>query len=268
MNFSDYRKIPALNASSLKAILRSPAYYLWTQQRPDYDTDAMRLGRAVHAAVFEPELFKREFAVFPGSARRGKAWDEFKAAHDARNILTQTQHDTATRMAYAVRSHPVCAQWLAHGEAEQTIQWTDPDSGRKCKARLDWIGPEGLIDLKTCRDPDLRSFGRDCMTYRYPLQMGFYTDGARAALSYRGPSRIIAVGSTEPHEVVPYRLDEPFLDLGRDQYRDAIRRLQACEESGQWPGLAPVEMPLVLPGWAFEDFDTEPLTFGGEAISL
>ena len=266
MTFDDYRKIEAINASSLKAILRSPAYYLWRMQQEDYDSDAMRLGRAVHAAVLEPEAFRAEFATFPGT-RRGKAWDEFKASHDPRSILTETQHDKAVRIAAAVRAHPTAARWLAKGKAEQTITWTDARTGRECKARLDWIG-SCVLDLKTCADPDPFAFARTCVTYRYPLQMAFYYDGARAALGFDGPVKILAVGSAEPHEVVPYDVPEAFLDLGRYQYRQAMDTLIECEKSNRWPGLCDTEMCLSLPEWAYDGGGDLGLTMDGEAVVL
>ena len=58
--------------------------------------------RAVHALVLEPENFDRDFAVYEGKTRRGKAWDAFQIEHEGRTILNTREHGEAETIAAAV----------------------------------------------------------------------------------------------------------------------------------------------------------------------
>ena len=50
--FDDYLAMPGEHFSSIKEMHRSPAHYR-SRVRPE-DSDALRLGRALHAAILDP----------------------------------------------------------------------------------------------------------------------------------------------------------------------------------------------------------------------
>lgn len=261
--FGDYLRIDAVNASSLKYLARSPAYYLWRQSQ-QVDSEAMQTGRAAHAAVFEPDVFRKEFVTWH-KRRQGKEWDAFQEAHGDRNIITEAQRDKAVGIAHAVRKHPVSARLLANGEAESTLTWIDAVTGRKCKARVDWFGA-ALVDLKTTQDPGVR-FSAAVVRYDYHLQMAFYSDGLEAVTGKKRPVKLIAVDQNAPHEVVVYNVPEDVLAIGRARYRELLDLLIECESSGHWPGIAPDEQTLILPEWAYENPNLD-LTFDGAALNF
>src|SRR5690349_7675909 len=81
-----YHDHPAVGSSHLKSIARSPAHY-WSEwldpsRPPRTDTPAKWLGKAVHAAILEPERFKSDYVVGPRFDRRTKAGKEAAAAFE------------------------------------------------------------------------------------------------------------------------------------------------------------------------------------------
>src|SRR5689334_13632573 len=92
MTFEDYRKIDAVNASSLKEMRKSPKHYLHRLKNPIDDTPRLGLGRATHTAVFEPDRLLLDYAVWEGD-RRGKAYAEFCEVNAERTILKTAEYE-------------------------------------------------------------------------------------------------------------------------------------------------------------------------------
>jgi hypothetical protein len=75
-----YNDIIALNYSSAKELLKSPAHYKAYLETPRKDTPAMRLGRLTHLALFEPGKYNATVKVGPDVDKRTKEWKEFLAS--------------------------------------------------------------------------------------------------------------------------------------------------------------------------------------------
>lgn len=251
MGREEYERIDRCNWSRLKYLRRSPAHYRAAHTAPDEDTDAKRVGRATHVAVLEPERFRASYAVWDGGRRYGKEWDKFREKNGHLEILTEEQYQTVTAIAEAVLSHEHAAKHLRGGSAEVTILWTDPGTGIECKGRLDLL-QRAITDLKTCRDASPEAFARQAWNLSYSAQAAMYVDGFAAA-SGTGellPYMMVAVESTAPHVVQPYRVPEHVLEAGRGVYRHLLERLAECRKENRWPGYADGELDLELPRWA------------------
>ena len=174
-SFTAYRRIDAVNWSSLKNMARSPLHYKHglTNDRPD--TPAMALGRAVHKAVLEPRDFPLTYTVWRGF-RRGKDWTTFKSVNEEAGleVLTEDEYDKCLAIQTAVEQHPVAGPLLTGGDAEKTLLWTDGATGLKCKARADYVRGTTLIDLKTTRSLDERDFQRTYHGFKYNCQLAMY----------------------------------------------------------------------------------------------
>lgn len=263
-DFAAYSKINAVNWSTLKEMRKSPKHYQHALTHPREDTPAMALGRATHTAVFEPDRFALEYAVWKGERRAGKDWEAFKAAHESETILRIDDYKRAIAIRDAVRSHPVASRYLVDGHAEQTITWRDEETGIACKARLDWHrkSPRVLVDLKTANDIEKRKFGQAAARLGYHGQIAFYSDGLASSMrSQLDEVVIIAAESDAPYDVAVFRIDADVLYAGRELYRDLLCRVAGCFELGAWPGRYNERESLELPEWAFgDDDDNEGLT--------
>jgi len=244
-----YSEIKALNFSSLKNIDISPKMFAFRQQYPRPDSSALALGRAIHMAVLEPDQFREHYAIRPRGidmrTRDGKAWrDDQNAA--GREILDDA--GLVTMVASAVRQHQAASDLIDGCRYEETITWSIDEIA--CKGRVDAIGVDRLIDLKTCRD--LTRFPRDVANYQYHAQMAWYLDGAVAArvLPADAAVYIVAVETQGCVDCGVYRIPPHVLDVGRSIYRSWISTWRECIAAGIWPGLCPGVEDLELPAWA------------------
>jgi folate-dependent tRNA-U54 methylase TrmFO/GidA len=269
----EYEKTPGTNWSKLKKLKRSPAHFRHSLTAEEQeDTDALLLGRAIHLATFEPEVYASTCAVWEGGARRGKEWDAFCKANAGKELLTETQAKTARAVANAVRNDRVASRYVTGGLAEATVVWRHveealgaiPGIDEACKGRLDFITQDALVDLKSMTDASPDAVAKSCWNFSYHGQAAFYADGYAAATGRQLPFVMVAVETKEPHIVQVYRLPEYVLDAGRQEYRALLRRLIECRKESRWPGYAEGELELSLPRWALshDNLDGLDLKFG------
>lgn len=267
MTYDAYDRIAAANWSTLKALKKSPAHYRHRLLSPEPDTAPRRLGRAVHMAVLEPERFSGLHAVWPADEGRrfGKKWDAFRAAHAGLEILTEDEHAQCLALQTAVWANPIATRLLQGGRGEQTIQWTDAPTRIACKARLDYVGPSGLLDLKTTRDASVGGFARESWRYGYHEAAAWHVDGWAAGHDGEAlPYHLIAVESAAPFAVTVFRVPDDVLESGRAAVRDVLNLLSFHRAHDTWPGYSEEVVQLQLPAWATgasddEDEDTSGL---------
>lgn len=266
-----YEQIDAVNFSTLKAMAISPLHYRHAVSVPREDTDAMALGRLMHAMVFEPETIDSRYVVWDGGRRAGKAWDAFVAEHAGKEILRAPQDwERAEAVRDAVLAHPVAAGYLEAGKAEQTLCWTDVGTGVACKGRTDWTTPKHVIvDLKTTRSISHRDIQRSLVGLSYHAQAAMYCDGYRAMMGHVATFAWIYVEQFPPHDVAVYTCPSEVLIHGRDLYRGWLEMVASCRASGVWPGTAPDEIEMSLPAWAVAEPAAEfGLNIGGMEVTL
>ncbi|MDQ1625767.1 MAG: hypothetical protein QOJ49_1265, partial [Actinomycetota bacterium] len=63
--------------------------------------------------------------------------------------LRPSDYEAAESMSVAVHRHPLAAKLLAVGQPERTLIWRDQATGVLCRAKADWLRPDGIVDLKT-----------------------------------------------------------------------------------------------------------------------
>lgn len=267
LSFDAYKAIDAVNWSSLKHLfvdragpaderlcITSPyRYQYWRQHSDTRETDAMKLGRATHTAVFEPDSFMREYALWTGDRRAGKEWTDFCAMNAGRTILTETQYEKALAIRDAVRSNPEAMAYLAKGQAERSITWPDKPTGLRCKGRLDFLSATFpcVVDLKTTNDIGERAFQAQCERMSYFRQLAMYTGGAVACDLLVVPRAvIIAVENKAPFEVAVYAIEPDALVTAGEEVAELLATLKACLAADAWPSRYTTEQTLARPSWA------------------
>ena len=226
----------ALHYSNLRAFAKSPAHYRALLERPRSDSGPMRIGRLVHAIILGGD-----FVIFDGT-RRGKAWDEFQAEHDGKDIYTASEHEDAGSVARAVLGHPEAMALLA-GERELGLTW-DLD-GRPCAGRIDAVCGATVADLKTTADANPDRFVRHAIKMGYHAQLAWYADGLASAGRPR-PTRhcLVAVETEFPHVITSLELTPGAVEAGRALYRSWLAQLADCERTGHWPGYVEGTIPF------------------------
>jgi hypothetical protein len=247
---ADYHADPAVSASHLHAIARSPQHY-WSRflapDRPVVEpTAAMRFGSLAHCAVLEPDELLQRYGV--AADRRTKAGKEQAEQMAAAGIEAVSEGDMtmALSIAAAVREHPYAGALLADGKAEQSFWWDDLPTGLRCKCRPDWYFGTTVVDLKTTTDASPAGFAKSVATFRYHVQASHYLSGLHGAERFL----FIAVEKTHPYAVAVYELDAEALAIGDQLRRRDLQLIADCRATGEWPGYSSTCETLSLPKWA------------------
>ena len=255
-----YESVHAWNWSRIKHLADSPAHFQHALTAPDQSTQPKAFGTATHILAFEPDLFDARCAIWTEGARRGKAWEDFKAQNAGKLIFKPDEIDVCVQMADAVRRHPLVQLYLNGGAFERPVYWTDAATGLNCKAKPDWLlpGRRVLVDLKTTRSTHPRQFGAQAAKMKYHCQLAHYRNGVEADLGWK-PEKvlIVAVESAPPNDVGVFQLDEETLWIGHCEVQELLAKLRYCLQTNRWPGRCEQEQALQLPAWVYGADDDE-----------
>lgn len=236
--------------SNLRRIAQSPAHYRHAVQFADNEsTLARRLGTGAHALTFgTPPVVQYT------DRRAGKAWEAFRAEHEAAGvvILNAKEYAAAIAIARAIRSDRYASPLLLGPDVQREIQVSWEFNGRACTGRIDALHPTAVVDLKTARTAEPARFAQAGRWSGYHAQVAWYADGIEAAgLGWRHPY-LIAVESTAPNPVTVMKLTDRAIEQGRALYRGWFERLLVCEASNEWPGYAQGVVDFDVPDESFE----------------
>ena len=251
MTHDEYVTLDGVNWSALKHIWNGSLLHYF-HRGEDEDTSGRAMGREVHRLVLEPDS-ELDYVVWEGGDRRGKAWKEFEAAHPGRTIFKPAEVSACYRQAEAIVKHPVARELLKGCQFETPIQWVDPVTRLKCKARLD-AHRDILIDLKGCSTTDPIMFGREAAKAGYHCQLAHYGNGLEG-LNRQPPAAtyIIAVETNFPHDVAVFRLPKSVIEVGAEEVAGCLYKLSKAIRSGKYPGRCEVEQELSVPNWVYGD---------------
>lgn len=263
--FDEYRGARGVNWSNLKHMRQSPLHYRHAVYNPSEDTARFGIGRAIHAAILQPDTLASEFAVFDGKARKGKAWDEFEAEHAGKTILKRDEMDGVMAVAQSVRKHSAAMAQLSLSAAliERPITWTDPVTGLTCKALPDAVSST-VVDLKSTQSVEERIFRAQAARLGYFGQLAFYRRGYLALTKLILPCAIVAVEVNPPHDVGVFVVDDDSLRVADDEISRLLGKVAECTKTGEWPGRYPTARKIELPAWARGGDDVEAINFFGE----
>ena len=254
----DYDRIDRMNWSRLKVLGRSPAHFRHALLNGREDTNALKLGRVRHIAIYEPERYAASVVVWKDGIRRGKAWDAFRRKHADREIITEAEDAAIKAFQVAVRGDETAARYLSGGRAEVTVLWTDRATGIDLKARLDFVSSAGaIIDLKSTRLASPDGFAKEAWRYSYHVQAAIYSEGYEAASGGVLPFKFVAAESDAPHVTQVYGVPEAVLDVGREEFHALLEHYAFCRRESKWSGYFDGEAELELPRWAVSFSDEE-----------
>jgi hypothetical protein len=251
----------SLSSSGARRLLAPscPAKFRYEQLHGRAPKRVWDLGHAAHKLVLGagPDL-----AVIDAENYRTKAaQDAAKEARAAGAVpLLTDEHDQVQAMAAALRAHPLASVLLdpaRGGWPEQSLIWRDGPTGIMCRARFDWLPPQGagrmiVPDYKTCVSADLDALSKAVNQHGYHCQASWYLDGAQA-LGLAGPDAafvFICQEKTAPYLITPVELDSTALRIAQIKNRRALQLYAHCTETGNWPAYHEGVAYLSLPRWA------------------
>ncbi|MFD5221449.1 PD-(D/E)XK nuclease-like domain-containing protein [Streptomyces tendae] len=252
----------SISSSGLRALLAPgcPAQFKYDRDNPAPPKKDFDLGHAAHLYVLGegPEL---EVIDFPDWRKKDAQIQRDEAYLAGKVPLLTKDHDMVRAMADAIRQHPIAGPLFTPGSgvAEQSIYWTDPATGVRCRCRPDWMptrqnnGRLVVVDYKTAKAVDEAALAKAVYDRRYHAQAAFYLDGVKTAGLHgdQEPAFVFVFqAKTAPYLVHLVELDFPALALGGARNERALRIYAECENTGIWPGFNDRITYLPLPAWA------------------
>lgn len=276
--------LDALSISPLHAW----SWFLNPERTKAKETPAKVLGNAIHVSILEPERFEKEYVREPdkkdypkcldtledykrackeidlpvtgtkatlknhllgGGYLAHEFWDEqYRLLVGNKKVLSESDWRITKAITSRVRKHPAASELFKYGQAEQSIFWTDPDTGVKCKGRLDWITDEHVIvDLKSTTDASPEGFQRSISKYRYYVQAAMYVDGMQAVTGYDFDFVFAAWEKHAPYASALYYATPEMIQAGRMEYKRLLKIYAKCLESDTWGGYSQEILPIDLP---------------------
>ena len=223
--FDQYLALDRVSNSYLNRLSRVPAMAkIKTEATP-----AMTFGTAFHSFILEPDKFSNQVAVCPKCDKRTKVGKElcaeFTAESKGKVVIGIDEFETIQSMRESISRHPAASRLLSEGMAEQSVLFTDDETGIECKARPDWITADNVVvDLKTTRDASEYDFLRSICQFRYFQQAAMYLDALNIVSDMEYTEFVfIAIETVIPFRVEVYSLDTEFLDFGWHEYHRLLR---------------------------------------------
>ncbi|MEX3101194.1 MULTISPECIES: PD-(D/E)XK nuclease-like domain-containing protein [unclassified Streptomyces] len=253
--------LTSVSSSGLRALLAPgcPAQLHYDRHHRPAPRREFDLGHAAHKLILGDGP---DFKVidYPDYKKKDAQVQRDKAYAAGLVPLLTKEHDMVQAMADAIRQHPVAGPLFTsgHGVAEQSVYWTDPATGVRCRCRPDWMPHRGdgrlvVVDYKTAKAVDPEALARAVYERGYHAQAAFYLAGVKAAGLHgdQEPAFVFVFQSkTAPYLVHLVELDFPALALGAARNERALRIYAECERTGIWPGFNNAITYLPLPPWA------------------
>jgi hypothetical protein len=147
--------------------------------------------------------------------------------------------DLIRGMAESLAQEPLIKAGILNGLIEHTLVWKDRETGVWLKVRPDCIPTDGadIADLKTVgrifNDDLERSIGDTGMNIQAAMTEEAVNQVLERTLDSFNP---VFVESKPPHCVQVKTLMPEDVELGRQQFRAALKLFARCLEKNDWPG--------------------------------
>lgn len=212
LDMATYRRDPACGSSDMEKLALRPCDYWWgswmnAMKPPDKSTSHQEVGTAVHLIVLEGESafdarYARTVENDPSMPAGQKAAATRKANEEIKKSgqipLPPLDYDRCLMAGAMIKRNPKLKTAFEGGASEVSVFWTlvdetNPSTGEvtklarpmRKKARIDYLKPRGVGDLKKVMNEREYPFPQACLTaitnYKYHVQAAHYLD-ARARM--------------------------------------------------------------------------------------
>jgi PDDEXK-like domain of unknown function (DUF3799) len=261
---------PSVSSSGLKRIEDESAYHYWfnsplNPNRPKQEQKRhFNVGKGLHDLLLMGDLFPKEYFILPeGFDARLKDYRSAKEERDAAieagvPVIRFDDNEMIKAMAIQVRSDPIAEALISSGQPEMTLAAKDPVTGVWMRARPDVLPDTKDIipDIKTAISAHPAAYEKQATNFGYFQSAAHYMDLIDLLYGEAEQKRrfvLIVVEKSPPYVVQTYHLDDEAIQFGRMLNRRCINIFARCLETGDWPGYAPREspiLPLHMSPWA------------------
>lgn len=281
LTMAEYRGQPAdaLSMASSDAVLlteSTPAHLKasWAEDAEDDSGKAADIGTVIHTLLLEPHRERAAIVVIDAPDWRKKdAQDARNTAAAAGQIaLLKKDFERAQAAVQAVQRHPLAAELLKEGKAEQSWFAKDKATGLYRKARPDFFNNQRiLVDIKSVTSAHPEFLQRRVFDGGWFQQAPWHCHVAEEVQGepVRGYCWLI-VEQKQPHSVVIRKPSDTVLMHGDRLNKLAFETFARCAKTDQWPSWGFDVEDLSLPTYAFyrlEDEKENKPTRGYEALA-
>jgi hypothetical protein len=265
--FANYQAWRAMNSSTLKHARKSMRRMKWAWDGNDNaDSEAMKLGRAAHVCLLEPDRFPLEYVLWSGGRRSGGEWKAFEEANADREILLADDYTRCLAIRDAVLTKPLAAELLSHGLPEVSLRWDV--EGVPFKARIDWLREDCFLDVKTTRTVESPWFERDAFRLGYDLQFAVYRHGLRTLLNSDRGCYLLAVEKADELDRVLMPFPSRILDDREQRMIGYVQQWKWCCERNEFPGVNEDANEMAVPPWEEPNHEPLSLTIGSDTMEM
>lgn len=232
-----YHASPGLSSSGARKLLTPscPAIFDYERGQGEKHRRVFDIGTVAHTILLgtgsEPHVVDADNYL---TKLAKKDRDEAYARGDV--PLLPDEFDAVQEMVAVARRHPRVADLLAEGQPEQSLFWTDAETGVPCRARLDWLRSDAVVDYKSSTSAAPGHIAKVVADFGYHVQAAMYLAGAveLGLLPADAPFYFIFQSKQPPHLIKVVELDETALEIGREKFEQALEVFRDCTESGIW----------------------------------
>ncbi len=263
ITIEQYHNGPGVSRSGLETFRRSPLHY-WheylnpnkpAEDKPEITTrrDALQFGNAFHTYVLEPQEFEKRYMLADKINRSTtvgkKAYQDMLAEKGGRELLCRESFADIVSMNQGIDRSTTARGLIEDGAYEQSLFWTDKDTGMLCKVRPDIWHKNMIVDLKTCANASFREFQRSVYSYGYYIQAAMIHEALFALYGINMMNFIfVAIEKEAPHAVAVYQLDELAIHRGIEDFKKALFEMKQCFDNDRWPSYP--DAIITLPAYA------------------
>jgi len=242
----------AVNSSSLKEMIRSPAAYYDAYVNGKKPTKAMKFGTLAHMAILEGDKFRSRYVVepvFQGMTQNGimserskvalqKKAEWYQSLPQGTTVVTKEELDMLLRMIDSMVNNKDAFEILSKGKAEAKGYFVDEETGLKCRFMADFISfnLNALVDIKTTTDCKWEKFRSSVEELRYDVQMAMYEQGVKAITGKSSDHRLwLTIETVRNFECRVHEVDPMYDETGLYEYRYCMKRLSDCIKENKFP---------------------------------
>jgi exodeoxyribonuclease VIII len=238
---------------ALKSALHFKDYTLSEGKEP---TLSMIKGTVLHEIMLNkvtPNQLEKLYAIIPeGIDMRTKAGKEWKADNEGKPIIKTEDVKDCMRMAFQIALDEFSIRlFTAKGRSELSVFVYDEEHDLTRAIRVDRLPNEGsvVVDLKTSMDASPEGFERAVRQFRYDMQAAYYLDTLAMAGIKRTGFIFVVVENQAPFATANYILSEEKLEIGRQDYKRALKVVAEANATGEYKGYGDGLKVIEAKGW-------------------
>ncbi|AGN34343.1 exonuclease VIII [Vibrio phage pYD38-B] len=244
--------------SSLHKFSQTTPFRFFNEEKKS-PSRAMQIGSALHAMVLEPEKFEKDYVLLPEIAdRRQPEYKRAKKVLGEEFVFVSGEAENLKGMFDSLMSNDKAKELLSlDGWSEVSGFHTDKETGISIRHRFDRLTKCGYaVDLKKTQSVKPEELSKTIFNFGYHWQDALYSDSYNEITGEELKGfYFIFVEETYPHEVAVVYIDDISKQIGRDEYKVALKEYSlAIKNRDQVHNNNPAQM-VSLPEWALRQYD-------------